>query len=353
MLILRGDRLYGIGSNESGQLGGFDEENLTELRLIARDVKTAAVGVHYSIYITQSGHIEVLGRGKYADRPIKISNATEVYADSRDADTFWIRDSSGELFGFGDNDNAIEETTAECLYEFPEKIYNCTCAAEKSISHGPGPSNGCLSLDTLFSRIPQEYESTAIYKQLIKANSDRYVYLDSGIQRERCNISFYGEPFETHCRAVATPKIMRSNQYIFQPVRAREFGTSHPYVYYNLTGIPAPVPDFFQNKAYQKILYGIIFGEAIERWRGRGDSYQAGIFALDTEGILSVYKNIWNSSPTFIGTIPGVCDIASCSPYTRISTTDGRLISGIVDESSLHSGNGTAAFEEITFPKEE
>lgn len=111
LILTNSGKLYGLGSNRSGQIEeeGFYDYN--EPHLMATDVISAAAGRNYSIYVTRDGEVHLRGRGEIAERFTGFSNAEMVWMEydigwTRDEwkdDTFWILNRDGAVYGFGKN----------------------------------------------------------------------------------------------------------------------------------------------------------------------------------------------------------------------------------------------------------
>jgi len=136
ILMFNGD-LYGYGNNDTG---AFGEENygilLTKPQLIAENVKSAALGYNFSIYLTKEGKVELLGKRRnvpsrvrspeildavnvpFRERFQGIPDADEVYASGSN-DIFWVKYKNGKLGVWGTNtDGQIAEVTKLPLGEY-------------------------------------------------------------------------------------------------------------------------------------------------------------------------------------------------------------------------------------------
>ena len=118
-LFLRNSELYGMGSNDAGQLGDRTAGEEKKAAFIARDIRSVAAGRSYSICLSNSGKIIVLGNGEFGDSSFDFPDAEQVYA-SKTEDVFWIRDACGKLFAFGNNSNEkVEPHACRTLGKFP------------------------------------------------------------------------------------------------------------------------------------------------------------------------------------------------------------------------------------------
>lgn len=139
-LILTGDgRLYGIGSNSSGQIDEQGPYRYDQPRLMAKDVISAAAGNGYSIYVTRDGNVHLRGRGELAERFTGFSQAREVYAGSRKsawADSFWIRDRQDRVWCFGENyDEALQPRTRDFRGSLPELVATTSYKGYREENH--------------------------------------------------------------------------------------------------------------------------------------------------------------------------------------------------------------------------
>ncbi|MDE7432566.1 MAG: hypothetical protein K2N34_11735, partial [Lachnospiraceae bacterium] len=126
VLILTGKgALYGIGKNDSGQLGIHEKKEFTAPHLLARNVKSAAAGYDYSIYVTNEGEVKLLGIGEYAERFKGFSNAEEVFARN-DRNVFWIKDANGQIYAFGENIDILGNREPHLLYQFSMEMLDVT-----------------------------------------------------------------------------------------------------------------------------------------------------------------------------------------------------------------------------------
>lgn len=362
-LILRGDRLYGLGSNRSGQLGDFDENDVTVPRLMARRVKSAAAGYTYSIYTTLSGGVKLVGRGEYADRPIEFSGVSEVYAHIHD-DIFWIKDYYGQTFGFGNNISSnIQELEETCLYKFPPKTYYCTGNCIMDISSGPRPQYDVGG--RLRWQAETECMSTDIYNQLVAKYPNQYCYIDAGrfdIQGGPRYTSTSDRSCQLEYTATATisPKLMLSNRRIYVPVKTVPVKPQDLHGFYlkpSYAYLHESCPETFPSEegdCKRILMYDISYGENI--W-----------LVLDMNGTLSMYRCDGDCSVpgwklTFLGAECNKSNINEVVGYRTdvggdyiktilLSTLDGRLFQ-IKDLKDYVYSNGKKGFEELIFPEE-
>ncbi len=342
VLVLDGDgNLYGLGSNHSNQLGTGDSF-ASEPRLIAWDVKAAAAGCHYSIYITKAGAVTVLGCGKYADRTVQFGNTAEVYARP-DKDIFMLKDGNGKWAVFGDNSEGdIEKKKAKCLYQFPERSYSYAGPGE-NLSRGPYPH---YFAEGELSHVVQSACSDTLRK-FSSQYPDQYLFLEYSIRLG------YGYGLTSDGKVISTtqpiaPKIMLSNKEIYVPVALREFPAELPWLYFDGCW-PRPVEkelgEICRRKKIWKMLSGDIGGPGgyISESFGEGPLYA--VFALAVDGELSFYylfrkwrddkkkfiipkEGHWEESGPNVSvySISGVYDIAFYDGQLLIATKDGRVI---------------------------
>lgn len=122
VLILTGSgKLYGMGNNNTGRFGNEKiGEELKSPQLIAENIKSAALGYHYSIYLTKDGIVKLIGKTQipYANSFRSFNDVTDVYA-SLSEDVFWLFLSDGSLRVWGDNTNAsIAPRTSQFVKNF-------------------------------------------------------------------------------------------------------------------------------------------------------------------------------------------------------------------------------------------
>lgn len=121
LILFASGELYGVGSNDSGQLGTGASRAEQAPCLIARQVKSAAAGCNYSIYVTKDGEVKLLGNGCFAEFFQGFAGAEEVFA-AGDRDIFFIKTVDDRLLAFGDNElESIVPRTEQELYRFPDE----------------------------------------------------------------------------------------------------------------------------------------------------------------------------------------------------------------------------------------
>ena len=138
LILMFNGNLYGYGNNDSDRFG---QENygiiLTKPQLIAKNVKSAALGYNYAIYLTNEGTVEFLGKSNIPlrERFQGIQDADEVYASGSE-DIFWVKYKNGELGVWGKNTKGeITEVTKLPLGEYEQivKEYDSYSEWEKDI----------------------------------------------------------------------------------------------------------------------------------------------------------------------------------------------------------------------------
>lgn len=152
ILMSNGD-LYGYGNNDTG---AFGEENygskLTKPQLVAKNVKSAALGYNYSIYLTKEGKVELLGRSNipFRERFGEIPDVDEVYAAGY-KDVFWVKYKNGEFGVWGTNtDGWITEATKLLLREYERIVVERDMyyrSRKRTIGHGIGNIGGYIWID--------------------------------------------------------------------------------------------------------------------------------------------------------------------------------------------------------------
>lgn len=223
-LILKQDgSLYGIGDNSSGQICSSGQSRISPPAPVAAHVKAFAAGCNYSIYVTESGEVKLVGSGKYTERFPGFQNAQDVYARSGE-NVFLIEDSHGKWFAFGDNlTGKITSLKAECLYQFPEEAYTdppCyiygTEGPDKALQNGGGASrvhNECSH---------EKYQAvvrTAIFQNLSKIYGSENLTVDlneTGKGTCRYN-SGAGGNYSFVWDTTYAPRIMRDTRSIYNP----------------------------------------------------------------------------------------------------------------------------------------
>lgn len=122
------DVLYGIGSNEDGQITkyrktafrAFGETYYRRPRRMASNVISAAAGSSHSVYVTKDGAVHIRGPAYGSDTIKTLSGAAHVES-VRLRDIFYILDQKGQWYVFGDNtDGIVEPVAKEKIYSFPE-----------------------------------------------------------------------------------------------------------------------------------------------------------------------------------------------------------------------------------------
>lgn len=337
VLILAGDgNLYGLGGNHSNQLDTGDSF-VSEPRLIARDVKTAAAGCHYTIYITKAGAVKVLGSGEYADRDVKFRNATEVYARP-DKDIFMLKDRNGNWAAFGNNSGGeIEERKEQCLYQFPERSYSYAGPGE-NLSRGPYPH---YSAEAELSHVIQSACSDT-FRKYSGQYPDQHLFLDYSVR-----LGYYGLAADgkvTSTSQSISPRIMLSNGAIYVPATLRKLPAEPPWLYFDGCW-PRPVGEGVSEICHRKKVRKMLScdgGGSISEAFGEGPVEI--VSALAADGELSFYYlfHKWRDEKkkfvipkgghweecrtvTSVYSMSGVYDIAFYDGRLLIATRDGRV----------------------------
>lgn len=171
--------LYGWGNNSQGQYGIGQQDMILDIpQKIAENVRSAAAGYNYSIYVTAEGQTVVMGNSgiPYIERFQGFAHASEVYAAS-DKDVFWIVSQDGNLYVWGQNNDGgiMSKTQTECFcfepqeikVEYRDSIYEIHRVETKNrrgvigLKHSRGFSN----LDDKLKEISFELKKTKTYEE--------------------------------------------------------------------------------------------------------------------------------------------------------------------------------------------
>lgn len=106
LFLTHDGELYGVGKNDKHQLSCSDELWLDIPVHLARNVKSATVGLNYIIWADKSGKVYLQGSGEYSDSFQCFDGIAKVLADPFE-NIFWLIDNHGVVYVFGNNSNGI------------------------------------------------------------------------------------------------------------------------------------------------------------------------------------------------------------------------------------------------------
>ena len=163
------EKLYGIGSNAQGELGlGEDVSESEELEEITTDVmlpqigdssikRTVAAGADFAailkkdnkVYATGDNYFGQLGVGDYSSRydfitPMSGTNNADIVSISAGADFILVLNSSGKVFGAGDNAWGQIKANGEATYSTLTLVYEDT---KKAIAIATGSRHSIILLE--------------------------------------------------------------------------------------------------------------------------------------------------------------------------------------------------------------
>lgn len=238
ILMPNGD-LYGYGNNDTGAFGKENYGmNLTRPQLVAKNVKSAALGYNFSIYLTEEGKVELLGRSyiPLRERFQGISDADEVYASGRE-DIFWVKYKSGALGVWGENTGGgIAEVTKLPLKEYERIVeeYN-SCATSEQMLYVQSYGNSKVVNKTYNSwtsptmeRIEREIQEKDEFRMYAKKYSAANIIIVSDKEK---NMSQERETIKTSFDQTITQKsrsvlykfhMYFQNRYLYHPVAVEE-----------------------------------------------------------------------------------------------------------------------------------
>lgn len=134
LILMNNGELYGCGNNDNGIFGKENYGiNFLKPQLIAKNVKSAALGYNYTIYVTEEGRVELLGKSSiaYRERLVSITDADEVYA-SCEKDIFWVKYQNGEIGVWGNNlDGEIAPKIDKVLKNYERELEEFDKSVEK------------------------------------------------------------------------------------------------------------------------------------------------------------------------------------------------------------------------------
>lgn len=357
-LILKADgTLYGIGNNDTGSFGnGKMGEWLTEPQLIAENVKSAAAGYRYSIYLAKNGDVKLVGNTgiPYKSRFSGFHNVADVYA-SPECDAFWLLLTDGSLYAFGENANGlIESQKSEVLHCFPEEEltveYRESLIVQR-VARTDGPpyvvvggdksdsnQKKLLSDTELRLKMSADYQKCAefygsdnleIQFELVNKNICSETSEEEKDYRDNYNYERRKRNIVRIQQETYQPKIVMENKYIFHPISVKEPQKYLPGLCYYGSGV-AQCEQGLMTQSVRKISVFKIDNV----W------YQA---VLKTDDTLQIQQSL-----RILAVIPDIADMAIGGRDAYVVTRGGRLLTGKAER--LMDGNGLSAFESIQFP---
>ena len=217
-LILRNKSLWGIGSNSCSQISSLPIERFNDPVFIADNVIWAAAGRFYSAYITEDLNVYILGKGIYADEPVLLPYAREIFISENNQ--FLIKDENGTLRGFGDNvQEGVCKRTTQNVHEERDiplsSHYGCS-VTRKFISqyntYAMDPRNTSDVQAEYTKRILDDFRATPLYSRLFAEN---YMYNITAKVTFR-ELSYNEETLDASAVADLSVDIM--NLFILNPV---------------------------------------------------------------------------------------------------------------------------------------
>lgn len=325
ILMFNGD-LYGYGNNDTG---AFGEENygiiLTKPQLVAENVKSAALGYNFSIYLTKEGKVELLGKRTnvpFRERFQGILGADEVYA-SGSGDIFWVKYKNGELGVWGANTNGqIAEVTKVPLREYERIVegYNSCSRWEKE--KDMGTQGRSKIVDKTYSswtvptmeEIKKEIQETDEFRRYAEKYSAANIIFASEKEKDM------GEKKEKIQTSVNWTKTTKSGEVLYK---------MHMYFVNNYLYHPTAVQeDVYYEPELVKSGSGLIDCDELDRWGWlygvkieyfRYD-YSAYIARLSEDGKLEVVQ--YDQKGGVYATYEEVADVSASASYAYILTKD-------------------------------
>ena len=243
ILLLMGDgTLYGMGTDDTGQLNGVGAPEPGHARKLAEGVADAAAGDNNSLLCMQDGTVRIFGRGQYAERFTGFGGekdgprAVRVYAEQSDADQFWILDNRDQLWCFGDNSREdLKPFYRTLLYTYPKEVYD-SCLSDRvaEVSAGGSSSIYVFPVDddqdkrrAIMHRLVEE----PVYKKLIDDYGEANLEMKlspihsefKGSSSSYYSHSYYGRDVSktlhfSFYRKKVQPVVYLTNMSIFKPV---------------------------------------------------------------------------------------------------------------------------------------
>jgi len=328
ILMLNGD-LYGYGNNDNG---AFGKENygiiLTKPQLVAENVKSAALGYNFSIYLTKEGKVELLGARTnvpFRERFQGIPNADEVYASGSN-DIFWVKYKNGELGVWGANtEGQIAEVTKLPLGEYERivKEYDSSEKWEKLLDRSSyGNSRVVYNYSSSWTaptmeEIKKELQKTEEFRMYAEKYSAANIILDTKKEKEM------GQKKETVERgtrqifndmtytkksgdALYKTRMYYQNNYLYHPIAVPEDAYYEPDLVKSGSGLI---------NCDKLDRWGWLYGVKIEYFRC---DYSAYIARLSEDGRLEVVQ--YNQNGGVYATYEEVADVSTSASEVYILT---------------------------------
>ena len=168
LFLTHDGELYGVGKNDKHQLSLSDELWFDIPVHLAHNVKSAAVGLDYVIWVDKTGKVHLQGSGEYIDLFKGFYSAEKVLADPTE-NIFWIIDIEGSVRVFGNNFNGILFPLTEQKISLGE--YIATVKFEKNFRvHGSSGNETYYTNneDSTFQDVKHEFEKISKYTDLLK-----------------------------------------------------------------------------------------------------------------------------------------------------------------------------------------
>lgn len=221
LILFASGELYGIGNNDSGQLGAGADRYVEEPCLIARQVKSAAAGYNYSVYVTRDKEVKMLGTGRFAEYFQGFSGAEEVFADGT-RDIFFIKAEDGRLLAFGDNNvESIVPRSEQEVYRFQdERVEVSHWAFTSSMSIGTTGFSSWTNYydddEELRKLLIQNLTEKEVYKEQVRLHSEDNLTLNLELISEEDK----GTQNSGNYRQARTyrPSIVLYNKIIYDPI---------------------------------------------------------------------------------------------------------------------------------------
>lgn len=170
--------LYGVGKNDKHQLSYNDELWFDIPVHLARNVKSAAVGLDYVIWVDKTGKVNLQGSGEYIDLFKGFYSAEKVLADPSE-NIFWLIDIEGVVRVFGNNFNGILFPLTEQKISLGE--YIATVKFEKNFrTHGSSGNETYYTNneDSTVQDVKHKFEEISKYTALLKMYGRKNVELE-------------------------------------------------------------------------------------------------------------------------------------------------------------------------------
>lgn len=340
ILMSNGD-LYGYGNNDSGIFG---EENygimLTKSQLVAKNVKSAALGYNFSIYLTEDGKVELLGKSyiPLRERFQGISDADEVYASGR-KDIFWVKYKNGKLGVWGDNtDGGIAEVTKLPLGEYERIVEEYDkCATREWMVNTQSYGNSKIvdkTYNSWTSPAMEEIEREIQEKDEFRMYAEKYsaanIIIVSGKEK---NMSLERETIKTSFNQTITQKsrsvlykfhMYFQNRYLYRPVAVQEDAYYEPELVKSGSGLI---------DCDNLDRWGWLYGVKVEYFCNGFLEY---IARLSEDGKLEVVR--YNQTGGVYAAYENVADVSVSESYAYIMTKD-RILYQLSIEDFMNAKN--------------